>query len=146
MDFFARFTNHIDDDLARNWSSFNYGQEGFAGDREALVNAIESAIESDSAFWISGFSLEGRELRDALRYDRIRELSPNYWVLVDDREGTGISTIWLNANNLQGAIEEARRADLYCDGYTMDVANWQPVVVYREFSEAFGREMIILQA
>ena len=73
MDFFARFTNHIDDDLARNWSSFNYGQEGFAGDREALVNAIESALESDSAFWISGFSIEGRELREALRYNRIRE-------------------------------------------------------------------------
>lgn len=146
MDFFARFTNHIDADLERNWSSWNYGQEGFKGDREALVNAIESALVEERQFWISGFGLEGKELRDALRYDRIRELSPNYWVLVDDREGEGISTIWLNATNLESAIEEARSADLYCDGYTMDVANWQPTIVYREYSEAFGREMIIMQA
>ena len=146
MDFFARFTNNIDADLERNWSSWNYGQQGFEGSREELVDAINGCLESEQAFWISGFLLEGRELSDALRNGRIRELYAGYWVLVDDREGDGISTIWLSAGNLESAITEARSADLYCDGYTMDVANWQPVVVYREYNAEFGREMVILQA
>lgn len=146
MDFFARFTNNIDADLERNWSSWNYGQEGFSGSREELTDTINSCLENEREFWISGFALQGRELADALRNGRIRELSAGYWVLVDDREGEGISTIWLSAGTLDAAIAEARNEDLYCDGYTMDVANWQPTIVYREYSEAFGREMIIMQA
>lgn len=146
MDFFARFTNNIDADLERNWSSWNYGQEGFSGTREELTDAINECIDNERAFWISGFGLEGRELADALRNDRIRELYAGYWVLVDNREGEGISTIWLSAGTLDAAIAEARNEDLYCDGYTMDVANWQPTVVYREFNAQFGRELVIMQA
>jgi hypothetical protein len=140
MKYFVRFTNHIEQDLARNWSSWNYGQRGFTGTYAELREAITEAIDEDRAFEISGLELWGR---DAARAS-YGELYPNYWVVIDDREGTGISTVELDATDLESAINEARRADLYCDGKFLDVENWQPVIVYREAAPQFDCEMIIL--
>lgn len=140
MQYFVRFTNHIEQDIQRNWSSWNYGQRGFEGTYAELREAIAKAIDEDCAFEISGLELWGR---DATR-QAYGELYPNYWVAIDNREGAGISTVMLDAEDLEGAIAEARRSDLYCDGYTLDCDNWAPVVVYREDAPAFGCEMVIL--
>ena len=55
MIYLARKSNHIEEDMKRNWSSWNFGSEGFEGTKQELDNAIQEAIENDSSFWISGF-------------------------------------------------------------------------------------------
>ena len=117
MDFVARKSSHIKEDIKRNWSSWNFGGDGFEGTEEELNEAIEEALENDEPFTISGFDLWGRDLKNA----DIRELYENYWVCVDNVNAKGgLSCIELEAETIEEAIEESSKT-IYCgDGNCFD--------------------------
>ncbi len=111
--FYARFTNHISEDLQRNWSSWNFGEGGFEGTKDALIEAIQAAIENGVEIEISHFSYYPSrfQVRGAAvvidAQTEIRELYPKYWVVVGTENGTGISAIELSSDSLENAIIEA---------------------------------------
>ncbi|MDD5353371.1 MAG: hypothetical protein PHS93_09445, partial [Candidatus Omnitrophica bacterium] len=102
--YFIRKSEYIEDDLRRGWSSWNYGQEGFKGTKEELDKAINN-ITDKNPLWISGFDLYPKDIKDA----DIRELYPDYWVLVDKTKGEGIFVNSLEATNKIDAIDEGGR-------------------------------------
>lgn len=77
--YYVRYSNHIDEDLKRGWSSWNFGLEGFNGTEQELQDAINQ-ITDTSPFWISGFDI----YPDFVEEYEIKELYPNYWVVVDN--------------------------------------------------------------
>ena len=103
MKYVARKSNHIQDDIERKWSSWNFGEEGFKGTREELEKAMQYCIENECSFWISGFDLWDNDIKNA----DIRELYENYWVLVDNvNTRGGLSCIFLNASSIEEAEKE----------------------------------------
>lgn len=82
--YYVRFSDHINEDLKRGWSSWNFGEEGFEGTEEELQEAL-SNITDNSPFWISGFDI----YPDAIDEYEIKELYPNYWVVVDNINAQG---------------------------------------------------------
>jgi hypothetical protein len=103
--FIARLSNHIQEDIKRNWSSWNFGECGFRGTYDELQAAMKEAIEDGSSFMISGFELFGDEIKNA----DIRELYDGYWVLVDNVNGNGpgIFGTELSAETIEEAIKES---------------------------------------
>lgn len=88
---YIRVSEHIDADLKRGWSSWNFGLEGFDGSKDDLLTEIRSIAERGGEFWLSGFNIwidESTKLDDSFGvvfvddYE-IRELYENYWVAVD---------------------------------------------------------------
>ncbi|HPC09659.1 MAG TPA: hypothetical protein PLN85_01140 [archaeon] len=66
---------------------------------------MQTAIDNNHEFSISGFDLWGDDIKKA----DIRELYPNYWVLVDNVNAkNGLSFIPLKSTNLKDAIIEAK--------------------------------------
>jgi hypothetical protein len=101
--YIVRQSEHISEDITRNWSSFNYGELGFEGTRKELEEAMNEAIKNESSFDISGFEL----WEDEIKNSNISELYSNYFVLVDNTRGTGLSCNILESDSLEEAIEEA---------------------------------------
>lgn len=101
-DYFVRQSNHINDDLKRGWSSWNYGKLGIHATADEIKQMKRDAIENGDSFDISGFELWGDEIKNA----DMRELYANYWVLVDRSHGSGIAVNSLKAKNLKDAIAE----------------------------------------
>lgn len=99
--FIVRQSNHIQEDIKRNWSSWNFGQEGLECSEEELQNAISECLENGIPLCVSGFELYGSDLENA----NIQELYPNYWVLVDETKGSGLSCNILNASSVEEAIQ-----------------------------------------
>jgi len=126
--FIARQSNHIQEDIKRNWSSWNFGQDGFVGTYDELQDAMNEAIESGSAFYVSGFELWGDDIKNA----DIRELYDNYWVLVDNvnSNGPGIFGTELSAETLEEAIEESKESDYSGQGVCFDAR--EAKLVYSE--------------
>lgn len=120
MKFIARKSNHIQEDIKRNWSSWNFGEEGLEATEEEIEEWKQEAIDNGQPFYISGFELWGDDIKNA----DIRELYPGYWVLVDDVNGIGTEGIFgieLDAENLEEAIEEAeKRSDYFGEGIRFD--------------------------
>lgn len=116
--FIARQSQHIQEDIKRNWSSWNFGQEGLTATEEQIVEWKQQAIDNDQPFCISGFELWGDEIANA----DIRELYEGYWVLVDNVNASeGLSCIDLDAETLEEAISEAEsRTDYWGDGQSFD--------------------------
>ena len=115
--FIARYSENIQEDIKRNWSSWNFGQLGFEGTEAELNEAMQSAIENETSFDISGFELWGDDIRNA----DIRELYEGYWVLVDNvNSPEGLSCLDLNATNLEDAISEAKKLNYTGDGQSFD--------------------------
>lgn len=110
----ARFSKHIQEDIQRNWSSWNFGEEGLKCDEEQLEAWKEEAINENIPLCISGFELWGNEIEEA----DIRELYPNYWVLVDNTNGFGDGLFGtpLKSSRLEDAIKEAEKADYSGEG------------------------------
>jgi len=123
MKYIARYSEHIDQDIQRNWSSWNFGQEGFEGTEDELETAKDQAIENERSFYISGFDLWGDDIRTA----DIRELYTGYWVLVDNTNGfgDGIFGTALDSEDLEAAIAEARTANFSGEGVRFDSADWE---------------------
>ena len=83
--YYVRFSDHIDEDLKRGWSSWNFGEEGLSATEEQIDAWKEEATENDQPFCISGFELWGDDIANA----DIRELYPGYWVVVDNFNAQG---------------------------------------------------------
>lgn len=115
--FIARKSNHIQEDIKRNWSSWNFGQDGFKGTREDLDNYLSECTDS-SAVFISGFEIYA----DAVKGFEFGELYSGYWVAIDRVNApVGLSAIELEADNLQDAIKEATdRNDYFGQGVCFD--------------------------
>lgn len=110
--YIVRFSNHIQEDIKRNWSSINFGEEGFVGTEEELDARLEELEEDeDACLWISGLELYGRDLRTTT----IKELYENYWVVVDNEFSWGLACNTLEAESLEEAIEEVNM-----DGFDID--------------------------
>ena len=155
--YYVRFADNIEADLARGWSSWGYGEETFSGTKENLLEALESARGRN--FWISGFDLwidEDARIEDdgefvSVNGDRIGELRPDEWALVDDfnsrgglsahlvPSGLGIDTL----DGLVNYIEENRnKYDGYGDGESMPVSDELKVIYSGEYE---GRKWYILE-
>lgn len=115
--FIARKSNHIQEDIKRNWSSWNFGRDGFTGTREEL-DAYLAECTMSSAVFISGFEIYA----DAVKDFEFGELYPGYWVAIDRTNAPyGISGIELDAETLQEAIAEAtERSDYFGQGVCFD--------------------------
>ncbi|MBX3044851.1 MAG: hypothetical protein KIT33_15675 [Candidatus Kapabacteria bacterium] len=113
MKLLARKSGHIQNDLARNWSSWNFGQEGLFCTADELEAGIQNCLENDMPLYISGMELWGDELRSA----DIRELYEGYYVLVDNvNAGHGLSFVELSSDNLDDARVEIESAYFAGDG------------------------------
>ena len=113
----ARKASNIQADIERNWSSWNFGQEGFEGTREELDERLD-AITEENPFWISGFDVFPED-KDEFEFG---ELWENYWVAIDRVNAReGLSCIELEAETLEAAIKEAEsRTDYFGDGDSFD--------------------------
>lgn len=117
--YIARKSNHINEDIIRNWSSWNFGEGGVFGTFEEIEDAKKEAIENDECFEISGFELYGSDIKKSV----IKELYDNYWVLVDttNGQGSGIFGIELDSDDNDTAIQEAlSREDYFGEGIRFD--------------------------
>lgn len=123
--FIARFSNHIQEDIKRGWSSWNFGEDGIEGSEEQIEAWKQESIDNGQPFYISGFELWGDDIKNA----DIRELYPGYWVLVDNENGCGqgIFGIELDAVNLEEAIEEAERSDYFGEGVRFNPDDYELV-------------------
>ncbi len=102
MKYLVRQSNHIKSDLERNWSSWNYGQEGLEISLDELNTHIENMSDEDT-FFISGFELTKEEAERS----EFGELYNNYVVLID-KETTGLCINYLKSTSLVEAIKEVR--------------------------------------
>lgn len=117
--FIVRQSKHIQEDIKRNWSSWNYGEEGIKATAEQIEAAKEACLNDDTLpFIVSGFEFYGDQVNDM----DLRELYPNYWVLVDERFVSAIAGVALNANTLEDAIKEAKKTDCFGDGIAFDAS------------------------
>lgn len=122
--FIARKSNHIQDDIKRNWSSWNFGEEGFVGTYDDLQKYLNKSTDTKPV-WISGFDIYPDQINDF----QFGELYKNYWVAIDNVNArNGLSGILLNSNNIKDAIEEAEtRSDYFGDGISFDANDYQLV-------------------
>lgn len=123
--FIARKSNHIESDIQRGWSSWNFGEEGLNMTLEELEERISEMGEED-VLYISGFDIYGWQIKD---YE-FGELYPGYVVAIDHTNGYGLAGIKLEANTLEEAIAEANgRSDYFGDGFFF---NSESKLVYSE--------------
>jgi hypothetical protein len=118
--YIARKSNHIEEDLKRGWSSWNFGEDGFEGTWSELQDFLASATDTNSV-QISGWEVWPGNRRDF----QFGELYPNYWVAIDNVNARGgLSAIELAATNEEDAIAEAAsRSDYWGDGISFDPSN-----------------------
>ena len=120
MDYVARQSEHIQEDIKRNWSSWNFGNDGLECTEKELEDYKNECIENDKGFHISGFELWNDDISQA----DIRQLYKGYWVLVDNINASGgLSCIELDSENLESAIVESQSGSFFGDGDVFDTAN-----------------------
>lgn len=142
--YLVRFSEYIESDIERGWSSWNFGTQGFEGTFEELVEFLEERRGSD--IMISGMS-EWVEEDAEVEFDweggkrvvyfadcEIRELYANYWVVVDrvNLDAGELSCIYLNADNDADAIEEgiSLKNTAWGDGESFDPSDYE--LIYSE--------------
>ena len=109
--YIVRKSDHIYSDLLRNWSSWNFGQEGLNVSMDVLEDFIDN-MSDDDILSISGFELTKQECQDST----FGELYPGYVVLIDDNQ-PGLCANLLNATSLEDAI-----AFVSAEGFNVDLA------------------------
>lgn len=114
----ARQSNHIQEDIKRNWSSWNFGQDGFTGTREEFEEFL-ATCDDDNPICLSMFEI----YPDQIKGTRFGELYENYWVVVDDRGGLACNI--LPQKNIGDAIEFLKNNPWFCggDGNFIDCSN-----------------------
>lgn len=120
MAYVARKSENIEADIQRNWSSWNFGQEGFEGTKEEFDAFLAEATDEDS-IWISGFELYASDVKKT----QFGELYTNYWVAIDTQNArNGLSCIELESEDLENAITEAAtRNDYWGDGSSFSASD-----------------------
>ena len=124
--FVARQSSNIQSDIARNWSSWNFGQDGFNGTYDELQDYL-SSCDDDFPVCISGLELYPRDIKR----HQFGELYENYWVVIDNENARGgLSCINLDADTLEQAILESSSISYCCDGDYFNAND--AVLVYSE--------------
>lgn len=108
--FVARQSNHINEDLKRQWSSWNFGQDGFEGTFDELQAYLASADDSFPA-QVSMFEIYPGQQSQF----EFGELYPNYWVVKDTRF-QGVAVNALPFSNLQDCINFMNTNPSFCGG------------------------------
>jgi 8-oxo-dGTP pyrophosphatase MutT (NUDIX family) len=108
--YFIRYSNNIEEDLKRGWSSWNFGGDGYEGTKDNLVDEINEIKDSEEGgeFQISGFNVwidKDSDIsvnKDAIYVDdhEIKELYDNYWVVVDNVNAKGELSAHVLPDNL----------------------------------------------
>lgn len=96
----VRQSSHIERDLQRQWSSWNFGLEGFHGSYDELMAAFEEAEESGIPVEISTFEYYSKP-----RNVQFGELYENYWVVIDSNFTNTLACNIVEADTLEAAIE-----------------------------------------
>lgn len=118
--YFFRSTQHIEEDMQRNWSSWSFGHGGISTEKlESYIDKIENGEEV--YLYISLFE-EYIEPGSSVCFDwldhkkhyfinnniEIAELYSGYWVLIDNINAKGgLSVIELNSINFADMINES---------------------------------------
>lgn len=115
--FVARKSDNIHSDITRNWSSWNFGAEGFEGTKSELNEYLNSSTD-ENPVWVSGFEIFPASVKEF----SFGELYTGYWVAIDNvNTPNGLSCIELEANTIEEAITEAsERSDYWGDGQSFD--------------------------
>jgi hypothetical protein len=115
----ARKSNYIQEDIKRNWSSWNFGEDGFEGSYAELNEYLASTTD-ENPIWISGFEIYPNQVKSF----KFGELRNNYWVAIDRINAkNGLSAISLKAASLKDAINEAQcRSDYFGNGISFDAS------------------------
>lgn len=109
--YIVRKSDHIISDLNRNWSSWNFGQDGLSVSLDALEDYIDN-MSDDDILSISGFDLTKQECQES----SFGELYPGYVVLIDDNQ-PGLCANLLNVSSLEEAIMLVS-----AEGFNVDLA------------------------
>ena len=137
----ARYSSHIESDLKRNWSSWNFGEEGFKGTKQDLDQALTQITET-MPLWISGFDI----YPDKKEEFTFGELYPNYWVAIDTR-GSGLCCHILDSDTLSSALVEVRenkgKFDGTGDGDFVDCS--EAKVIFSEDPNGFGLHLLEIE-
>lgn len=116
MKYLARYSKHINDDLTRGWSSWNFGQDGLSCTREELDYAICQVMNGElECIYCSGFDLYAEDLKTT----EFGELYENYWVVKDKNFTGSLAGIVLQSTDLKSAIIEAENAIYSSDGVSI---------------------------
>lgn len=112
----ARYSNHINEDLQRGWSSWNFGEDGIFATEQDMKKYL-SEISDESPLPISGFEIYAHNVDDF----QIKQLYPGYWVVVDNVNACGmLSCVELESETLEEAIEEYENKSYTGDGDCFD--------------------------
>lgn len=144
MNYLVRFSDYIEEDIKRGWSSWNFGAGGFEGDFDELVEFLEERRGSDIMIsglndWIEEDEEIVSDWEDGKRVVyfadcEIRELYTNYWVVVDrvNLDPGELSCIYLEADNDADAIEEgiSLKNSAWGDGESFDPEYYE--LIYSE--------------
>ena len=123
MKFVARQSEDIQDDIKRNWSSWNFGLGGFNGTYEELQEYL-ATITDENCITISHLDIYTHNIKSF----EFGELYENYWVVIDRMNARdGLSAISLDSDNLQDAIEEAKTGAYFGDGIGFDAKDYKLV-------------------
>lgn len=138
-EYYVRWSDHIQEDLKRGWSSWNYGEGGFEGTEEELENYLESASDN-SPSGISYMDLYPEDVKNVeiipmnttFRAEHnttyIGELYENYWVVIDTinaKNGLSGHLIDEDTKSLSELIQKVAYQGYYDgvgDGQTIDTS------------------------
>lgn len=102
MNYYIRQSEHIQEDLKRGWSSWNFGEDGFFGTEEELENYLDGCKGNTPAM-ISGFEI----FEDQQSEFEFGELHPGYWVVKDQDFSDSLACNKMESSTLQEAISDA---------------------------------------
>lgn len=131
-EYYVRYSDYIEEDLKRGWSSWSFGGDGFDGTFDDLLEYINDSRNGEIE--ISGFNIwidenpkiqtYRNEMISVSGYE-FRELYDDYWVAIDNVNAEGgisahyVSDYTINKNNiitLDDLIQYIRKNKLNYDG------------------------------
>jgi len=135
-EYYVRYSDYIEEDFKRGWSSWNFGLDGFDGTKDELLNTLYEHKNDNRSFQISGFNIwldEDTNIdynTDTVYVDDyiIKELYDNYFVCVDvinARNGLSAHILPDNLNNLNDILNHIKQYKYKYDG-TGDGQSFSP--------------------
>lgn len=115
--YYIRRSGHIEDDFKRNWSSWNFGGDGFEGTKKEFYDYLASSTDRNPIS-LSGFDIPP----DRIKEYEFGELYPGYWVAIDRinaREGLSahyFDVEGIGAKNIDDILTEVQKKPYRYDG------------------------------
>jgi len=105
MKVYIRYSEHIQEDIERGWSSWNFGQDGINATEKEFEAILEECLTNENMpLCISGYELYSDEIKNS----EFGELYTNYWVL-KDQNFAGLCCSSFDADSINDAIEKMHR-------------------------------------